>query len=162
MMSEEGSHAKVRGGATLNAISGMLRSGVSCYLSAMPTVLVVEDNSDILGAVSEALAEEGWEVVAALSVDEATTAAQSRRIDVVLSDVLLGNDGTDGTALRDRFASQGLGHLPFAFMTASTREAARLAGELVLRKPFAVSEVVEILNAALSPPEAAPAALATP
>jgi len=114
----------------------------------MPTVLVVDDNSDIVSAVSEALTEEGWDVVAVLSAKEATPAAQSRRIDVVLCDVLLG-DGTDGPDLRKTFALGGLGQIPFVFVTASTREVARLEGELVLPKPFAISAVVGILDTAL-------------
>lgn len=114
----------------------------------MPTVLVVDDNSDIVRAVSEALTEEGWNVVAALSAKEATPAARSHKIDVVLCDVLLG-DGTVGPDLRDSFARGGLGQIPFVFVTASTREAARLEGELVLPKPFAISAVVGILDSAL-------------
>jgi CheY-like chemotaxis protein len=115
----------------------------------MPTVLVVDDNSDIVSAVSEALTEEGWDVVAVLSAKEATPAARARRIDVVLCDVLLG-DGTDGPDLRRTFASGGLGQIPFVFVTASTREVARLSGELVLPKPFAVSAVLGILDVAIS------------
>ena len=72
----------------------------------MPTVLVVDDNSDIVSAVSEALTEEGWDVVAVLSAKEATPAAQSRKIDVVLCDVLLG-DGTDGPDLREYVCPAG-------------------------------------------------------
>jgi CheY-like chemotaxis protein len=115
----------------------------------MPTVLVVDDNSDIVSAVSEALTEEGWDVVAVLSAKEATPAARSRKIDVVLCDVLLG-DGTNGPDLRDTFAGGGLGQIPFVFVTASTREVARLGGELVLPKPFAISAVVGILDTALT------------
>jgi CheY-like chemotaxis protein len=114
----------------------------------MPTVLVVDDNSDIVSAVSEALTEEGWDVVAVLSAKEATPAARSRKIDVVLCDVLLG-DGTNGPDLRDTFAGGGLGQIPFVFVTASTREAARLEGELVLPKPFAIAAVLAILDTAL-------------
>jgi CheY-like chemotaxis protein len=114
----------------------------------MPTVLVVDDNSDIVRAVSEALTEEGWDVVATLSAKEATPAARSHKIDVVLCDVLLG-DGTVGPDLRETFVRGGLGQIPFVFVTASTREAARLEGELVLPKPFAISAVVGILDSAL-------------
>jgi CheY-like chemotaxis protein len=128
------------------------RRAIGITETGMPMVLVVDDNSDIVSAVSEALTEEGWDVVTALSAKDATPAAQSRKIDVVLCDVLLG-DGSDGPALRDRFASEGLGQIPFVFVTASTREVARLAGELVLPKPFAVSAVLEILDAAINRPE---------
>ena len=118
-------------------------------LPAMRAVLVVDDNADILNAVSEALTDEGWDVIAVTSSEEATSAAQSRKIDVVLCDVLLNND-TDGLALRDAFARQGLGHLPFVFISASRRAGARLDRELFLQKPFTVSDVVSILNTALA------------
>jgi len=120
-----------------------------CYRAGVPTVLVVDDNSAIVSALSEALTEEGWNVVAALSAKEAIAIAQSRNVDIVLCDVLLG-ESSDGLDLRDQFVRHALGHIPFAFVTASTREMARLKGELALRKPFKVSEVVELLNAALS------------
>jgi CheY-like chemotaxis protein len=115
----------------------------------MRAVLVVDDVPEILNAISEALSEEGWEVVAARSGEEAMAAARSRTIDVVLCDVLL-DQGNDGLALRDEFARRDQGHIPFVFMTASSREAERLGAVLVLRKPFSVSEVVETLNVAVS------------
>jgi len=117
----------------------------------MATVLVVEDSTEILSALSEALTEEGWSVVAVTSANNAVPAAQARRIDVVLCDVLL-EDSTKGPDLRDRFERHGLGHIPFVFTTASTREMAKLEGERTLRKPFAVAEVVAVLNAALPRP----------
>jgi CheY-like chemotaxis protein len=117
--------------------------------AAMPTVLVVDDYVDILNAVSETLTEEGWEVVGALSADDAVRVARARRVDVVLCDVLLGN-GTDGADLRSRFTREGLGRLPFAFMTASTREVPRLTGARILRKPFLGADVVGLLNSMLS------------
>ena len=115
----------------------------------MPRVLVVEDDADILAAITEALTEEGWDVVPAPTAIEAMSAAQSAAVDVVLCDVLL-DDDTKGTTLRRLFVSQGLGCLPFAFMTASTHEMARLRGEIVLRKPFAISQAADILRAALA------------
>src|SRR5438045_9756527 len=55
----------------------------------MPRVLVVEDDADILAAITEALTEEGWDVVPAPTAIEAMSAAQSAAVDVVLCDVLL-------------------------------------------------------------------------
>jgi CheY-like chemotaxis protein len=115
----------------------------------MASVLVVEDDRDILCALEEALRSEGWEVVTAASAEEASTAGRSRAIDVVLCDVLL-DDGNTGRHVEEAFARQpGLNHVPFAFMTASPREANRLSDHFVLRKPFATSEVVKLLNHAL-------------
>jgi len=109
----------------------------------------VEDNLDILTAVEEALAGEGWEVVAAASAEEDSVAGRAGGIDLVLCDILL-NDGRNGRTVKEAFAAElGLGHLPFAFMTASPREAIRLTDQHVLRKPFGTSEVVAFLNQAL-------------
>ncbi len=115
----------------------------------MARVLVVEDDVDILSAVQEALDGEGWEVVTAASAEEASIAGRFRGIDVVLCDVLL-NDGRSGRTVQEAFATDlGLGQVPFTFMTASPREANKLADEHVLRKPFGTSEVVAFLNHAL-------------
>jgi DNA-binding response OmpR family regulator len=115
------------------------------------TVLVVDDSVDILSALSEALRDEGWVVIGAVTVPAAMHAVKRHKIDVVLCDVLL-DAGTDGMALRHQFIEQGSGHIPFTFMTASLREIASLKreGESVLRKPFAVSEVVRFLGAAIA------------
>jgi two-component system, OmpR family, KDP operon response regulator KdpE len=115
----------------------------------MPTVLVVEDSPVILSALSDSLIDEGWEVLAAATWGDAISVACTFKSDVVLCDVLLSN-GKDGLSLRSKLASYGLGHVPFAFMTASKREAAVLAGEIVLLKPFSVSEAIAILSAAIS------------
>lgn len=115
----------------------------------MPRVLVVEDDLDILTAVEEALAGEGWQVVTAASPEEAFIAGRSGGIDLVLCDVLL-NDGRNGRTVKEAFATElALGHVPFAFMTASPREANKLTDEHVLRKPFGTSQVVAFLNQAL-------------
>jgi DNA-binding response OmpR family regulator len=115
----------------------------------MATVLVVEDDLDISNAIREALVEEGWKVLLASSSEEAMRAVRGGEIDVVLCDVLL-QDGTDGRALRAKVASLGLGHLPFGFMTASTREVRTLSGAHVLQKPFGTSELLEALHGLLS------------
>ncbi len=115
----------------------------------MARVLVVDDDLDILSAVQEALAEEGWDVVTAASAEDAAIAGRFREIDVVLCDVLL-NDGRHGRSVKEAFGNAlGLAQVPFAFMTASPREASKLRDEYVLRKPFGTSEVVAVLNDAL-------------
>lgn len=116
---------------------------------AMARVLVVDDDRDILSAVAEALTAEGWEVVIAASAEEASSAGRYRDFDVVLCDVLL-DGGRNGRAIKEAFARVlGRDQVPFAFMTASPREANRLSGEYVLRKPFAVAEVVALLKYAI-------------
>jgi two-component system, sensor histidine kinase and response regulator len=115
----------------------------------MATVLVVEDDLDISNAIREALTEEGWIVLLASSSEEATRALAAGQVDVVLCDVLL-QDGSDGRALKAKAATLGLGHLPFGFMTASTREMQTLSGAHVLQKPFGTSELLQVLHGMLS------------
>jgi DNA-binding response OmpR family regulator len=80
----------------------------------MARVLVVEDNLDILSAVQEALAGEGWDVIAVTSAEEAPIAGRCRQIDVVLCDALLDN-GRNGRAVQEVFATDlALAQVPFA------------------------------------------------
>jgi DNA-binding response OmpR family regulator len=119
----------------------------------MATVLVVEDDVDISNAIREALSEEGWNVLLARSSEEAMSIVQTGDLDVVLCDVLL-LDGTDGRALKEKVARLGLEHLPFGFMTASTREMRTLSGAHVLQKPFGTSELLDVLRSMLAEREA--------
>jgi CheY-like chemotaxis protein len=127
----------------------------------MGTVLVVDDAPELLSALGEALTEEGWEVVTAASAKEALGAVTARPVDVVLCDLLLGEE--DGRSLRQAFAAEpGLGAIPFVFMTASTREVRSAELEYALAKPFSVSEVLEILARAARggrPPAVTPSGL---
>ncbi len=112
----------------------------------MATVLVVDDARELLSALGEALTEEGWEVVAVASAREALEAVRSRLVDVVLCDVLLGEE--DGRSLRRAFAGEPrLSEIPFVFMTASTREV-RSGLEYALPKPFSITDVLSILERA--------------
>jgi two-component system cell cycle sensor histidine kinase/response regulator CckA len=59
--------------------------------ATMPTVLVVDDGPDILRLIQAILTEEGYEVVAASSGDEAIKIFEraTRRPDIVLTDVVM-------------------------------------------------------------------------
>jgi CheY-like chemotaxis protein len=110
----------------------------------MPVVLVVDDEIDLLTALSDALSAEGWRVLVASAPEAAFSAARSCPVDVVLCDLLL--RGEDGRMLKAAFDRDGrLRRVPFVFMTASLRGQQLCCGEPVIEKPFRVAEVVEVL-----------------
>ena len=110
----------------------------------MSVVLIVENDADLLGALSEGLADQGWTVLGATSVRGALEVAQTRHVDVVLSDLGLA-DG-DGEALAGTLGAT----LPLVFMTGSSLRGRELHGLSVVTKPFDVPEVAAILAQALS------------
>jgi len=114
----------------------------------MPVVLVVDDELDLLAALSDALNAEGWKVLVAGASRDALTAARSCAVDVVLCDLLL--DGEDGRTVKEAFArDRGLRRIPFVFMTASLPEAHKLSHEPLIEKPFGLSALVTVLEGAL-------------
>ena len=52
-----------------------------------PTVLLVEDNSELRHVLREALASEGYEVLAARDEPEALELLRERRVDLLISDL---------------------------------------------------------------------------
>jgi hypothetical protein len=67
----------------------------------MPTVLVADDDLDLLPILSEALTEEGWTVLSAASGVSALAVARSSPIDVILADVVM--EDMSGPALEAAF-----------------------------------------------------------
>ena len=55
-----------------------------------PTVLVVDDDENILSAFNDFLKKERCEMIAASSMDEAMGMLERRRVDVLIADVRLG------------------------------------------------------------------------
>ena len=114
----------------------------------MPIVLVVEDDSDLLPILTEALAAEGWMVLCAASAAGALQIARSRHVDVVLTDVRM-PDG-DGLDLESTFkAIPMLSCIPFVLMTGSPPDMIELRGRSVLFKPFGISDASAALAASL-------------
>jgi DNA-binding response OmpR family regulator len=114
----------------------------------MLTVLIADDDANLLEAVSDSVDSEGWTVLAAASHPAALQPARSNHVDLVLADVWLA-DG-QGRALEKAFRALGpAGAAPFVFMTASPQRSRELGGSTVLTKPFSVREVVGALEDAI-------------
>ena len=56
-------------------------------MSAVPVVLVVEDNSELRSVLTDALAEEGYQVLGAQDEAEARGLLRDNRVDLLISDL---------------------------------------------------------------------------
>ncbi len=116
----------------------------------MRTVLVVDDEPEIVRLVRDYLERAGFEVVSAANGDEALRLFHHRRPDLVILDLgLPGQDGLD-VARTVRRSDE----VPIIMLTARTEEADRVAGlELgaddYVPKPFSPRELVARVRAVL-------------
>ncbi len=122
----------------------------------MRTILVVDDEPEIVRLVRDYLERAGFEVVAAADGDEALRAFHRRRPDLVILDLgLPGQDGLDvARTMRDSET------VPIIMLTARSEETDRVAGlELgaddYVPKPFSPRELVARVRAVLRRTEAA-------
>jgi len=125
----------------------------------MATVLIVDDQPDIVRLVRDYLERGGFEVLSAGDGEEALQMARREHPDLVILDLTLPRmDGLDvARALRRD------GDLPIIMLTARTEESDRVAGlELgaddYVTKPFSAREIVARVRAVLRRTQAARAA----
>lgn len=119
--------------------------------SAAASVLVVDDEPNILELLSAALRLSGFEVRAADCGAAALTAVRERRPDIAVLDVMLPD--VDGFELA-RLLRGVHAHLPVLFLTARDAVEDRIAGltaggDDYVTKPFSLEEVVLRLRAIL-------------
>jgi two-component system KDP operon response regulator KdpE len=114
------------------------------------TVLVVEDDGEIRGVLRASLAAEGFDVLTAVSVSEATALLEHARPDVVVLD--LGLPDGDGAELVRRIRRSSA--LPIVIASARHQEAEKIGlldagADDFLTKPFAVGELLARVRVAL-------------
>lgn len=107
------------------------------------TVMLVDDEPDILGFMEMALREEGYSVVSATSAIDALEAIDGKRPDLILLDAKMPvMDGREFlTILRERKGIQ----VPVVLMTAARiapSETARLGVQGFLAKPFDLDDLL--------------------
>lgn len=114
------------------------------------TVLVVEDDEDILSLVSKRLVLDGYEVVEARDGDEALKLARERKPDIAVVDLgLPGLDGID--VLRGIRADKALSEMIVILLTARAQEADVRRGfaagaDAYVRKPFSPTKLSESVS----------------
>ena len=124
-----------------------------------PTILIVDDNHDLLFFLAAELKEEGWEILIAENGRQARLAFYQRRPDVVLLDCMLGED--DGFKLGLEFQT----HTPLTHIILMT--GGGFSDDLqvlwegrdlpVLYKPFLAQDVVNLVRGRISKASAAAA-----
>jgi PAS domain S-box-containing protein len=128
----------------------------SLPLRGSETILLVEDDDALRSLAREVLEDHGYTVLEASDGPEATPAAASRRVDLLLTDIVLRT--TTGTAIAEQLA-QGRSDLKVLYMSGYTarvlvsqRELPR--GTSFLQKPFTVAALLrrvrEILDSSPS------------
>ncbi len=110
------------------------------------TVLVVEDDLELLGAISEALTDQGYIVVSA--TDGAAALAMLRHVHVSLVLTDLAMPGMDGRELAEASASiPRIAAIPIILMTGSGLvDVAPPGCVAVLPKPFSLARLLAIVR----------------
>ncbi|MCC6740346.1 MAG: response regulator, partial [Planctomycetia bacterium] len=90
-----------------------------------PTILVVEDEPDILRGLRDNLSFEGWRVLAAGDGEKGLALALKEKPDVVILDWML--PGMDGLAVCRELRGRGA-TMPVVFLTARGQEVDRVLG----------------------------------
>ena len=107
------------------------------------SVLVVDDERDILSFVREALTDEGYEVDVATSGEEALRAVGERRPDLIMLDVKL--PGVDGWEVLSQLRAAAGEQTPVVVMTGGylAQEQALASGaQGYLGKPFDLEDLI--------------------
>lgn len=119
------------------------------------TVLLIEDEPNIIEAISFILSRDGWRVATHSNGVDAVSAVGARKPDLVILDVMLpGRSGYD--ILRDLRAAEDTANLPVLMLTArgqtKDREMAEsLGASRFMAKPFSNSEVLEAVRDLVQP-----------
>jgi signal transduction histidine kinase/DNA-binding response OmpR family regulator/putative methionine-R-sulfoxide reductase with GAF domain len=122
--------------------------------SSEPTILVVDDETDVREMLADTLTEAGFRVMTAADGAAALQALRATLPDLVLLDLMMpGMDGYE--ALRALRGAPETRDLPVVILTgvdsASERERAMAAGATVyLRKPVLAKELVQTIRASLA------------
>jgi two-component system phosphate regulon response regulator PhoB len=124
------------------------------------TVLIVEDESDLLAVLDHNLRRAGLETMLALTAEEALAQARRRVPDLVLLDLMLPDmPGTE--VCRSLKSAERTRHVPVVMLTARAEEIDRVVGFEVgaddyVTKPFSIRELVLRLQAVLRRAASAP------
>lgn len=118
-------------------------------------VLLIEDEPNIIEAVSFILSRDGWDVKTHSNGHDAIEAVRHRAPDLIILDVMLpGRSGFE--ILQDIRADQGMADLPVLMLTARGQEkdremAERYGASKYMTKPFSNAEVLATVRQLIAP-----------
>lgn len=115
-------------------------------------VLVVDDEEDIRALIQEILSEEGYGVTVAANADEARTARDGDRFDLILLDIWMPD--TDGITLLREWSDGGDLNCPVVVMSGhgtvdTAVEATRLGAHDFVEKPLSLAKLLRTVEGAL-------------
>jgi DNA-binding response OmpR family regulator len=115
-------------------------------------ILIVDDNQDILDALTLMLEDEGYTVASTILAEEVAEKIRMFKPDLILLDVLLsGHDGRDVCKILKQ--ESGSKHIPLIMISAhpSVEDSALVCGaDAFLAKPFDISILLETVATHLS------------
>ena len=111
----------------------------------MKTILVVDDERDLLTAVAGVLEDEGYEIIECGNGRDALECLRKRRPDLALIDVMM--PFMSGTELVDHIHREPkLSGLPIVLMSAVENTEAKKLASAFLKKPFALAKLVSLVH----------------
>jgi len=137
-----------------NGNGAFMRTGRSSARPRKSTfVLVVDDDPDILAALSDALELEGYEVRGARDGIDALEAIGQRRPDLIITDLLMPTM-TGFELLAALHDDPQLATIPTLIITAGrSPEASETPGSVVLPKPLDLDRLMRAITACTGEPE---------
>ena len=120
------------------------------------SILVVDDEPDILELVGDILRDEGYEVDLAEDAESARAARRNRRPDLILLDIWMPD--SDGISLLREWSESGTGDAPVIMMSGhgtmeTAVEATRLGAYDFLEKPLSMAKLLLTVRRALEAAE---------
>jgi CheY-like chemotaxis protein len=116
-----------------------------------PSILVVDDEIDLLEILELELKDAGYDVACAGSGDEAVGRTRKQHFDLVLTDFKMpGMDGLETLAALEKVDPQIRAVVMTGFASEELRTTLQNRGRPLVRKPFDVDELLETLHGALS------------
>lgn len=119
-------------------------------------ILVIDDNSDLLELLNEALTAEGYEVECASHIDNIYESVRNSRPALVIVDYIL--QGINGGELCHQLKiNPRTSHLPVVMITGYSRVLESLGSygaDHLLAKPFDLNELLAVVNSYFSGKEA--------
>ena len=114
------------------------------------TILICDDDADILGALEIYLKQEGYGIVKASDGAKAVEIAQRQKVHLILMDIMMPNLDGIGAAVKIREFS----NVPIVFLSAKSEDTDRIlglnmGGDDYITKPFNPVELMARVRAAL-------------
>ncbi|HEY8212001.1 MAG TPA: response regulator [Myxococcaceae bacterium] len=114
---------------------------------ARPQILVVDDDPDILEALSEILEAEGYAVDRARHGQEALARIEQRRPDLILLDLMM--PVMDGWEFSQALRQRGDSDIPVVVLSADRQAGAKarvVGARGFLAKPFELNELLKVVG----------------